>query len=101
MTPWVLSDGTEVRLGGDVKGASEAARELRSDVARVRRGAAIPVQVCPPPGGSASLDVGVDYHVDAWIRAIARWQGVVIVSAPEVEYPDPYAGDEDEPGRIY
>ncbi|HST56285.1 MAG TPA: hypothetical protein VLJ42_10410 [Solirubrobacteraceae bacterium] len=99
---WVFSDGTEVRLGGDVRGQSALAERLRQDVVAItEEGAPIPVVVRPPPG-SEPLDLDSAPHVDAWVRQWARLRDADIVSAPVVDrLGDDSAADDSEPGRVY
>ena len=99
MEPWVLSDGTEVRLGGHVTGDSQSAAKLRRDVLLVRRREVVLVHVAVPPSGSGQLDLEVDYCVDAWVRDRARLDRLKVVHAPAVTYPR--SGTEAEPGTIY
>jgi len=99
MQPWVLSDGTEIRLGGEVTGESSSAKKLRQDIFLVRHGEIVLVHVGVPPSGSGRLDLSVDYHVDAWVRDRARFDHLKVVRAPAVSYPR--SGAESDPDAIY
>jgi hypothetical protein len=97
----VLSDGTEVRLGGDVRGDSALAKRLRVDVRAVTfEGIRIPVIVRPPPG-SEPLDLDSPPHVDAWVRNTARLHRVAMVSEPEFERLGWGSTPDGEPGLVY
>ena len=100
MTNWTLSDGTEIALGGDITGDSDVADVLRDRVDCVREGGRYPVQISAPPSPARDLDLDDPLLVDAWIRDVARWKGVELVSGPEVEHP-PAEGGTGLPGLVY
>lgn len=103
---WYMSDGTEVELGGEVRGASLFAQELRvafenhlSDLGpdRVRIGLA--------PGGMAILDLNDPFLLDTFIRergrSPARAERVTVARAPEFERPAPSPAPPFDPDVLY
>jgi hypothetical protein len=83
---WVLSDGTEVDLGGEVRGASMFAQELRI----LFEQPGMTVSVGPYPGHEF-LDLNKAWLVDTFLREHGempvRAEKVKIVSAPKFEKP--------------
>lgn len=76
MTSWTLDDGTRIeRNGGAVRvfGNSRIALAARNDIAAHARGAEVPVDVGPRPGGWVLLDPANVWLVDRWVRELA-WQ---------------------------
>lgn len=99
---WRCSDGTEIDLGGVVRGDEPFAESLRDDIRRIAVGLPPPVQLYPPPGGSVELDVNDPVLVDSWVRNEARLLGVEVVDAPDVEYPvSPYSTEGHPEGVEY
>ena len=82
---WKLSDGTEVSIGGDVKGGSDLAKRLRADVTAVQRGFSVSVFVEVAPCSPRSLDLDDAQLMHEWLRATARRAGASIKEAPELE----------------
>lgn len=84
---WVLSDGTEVELGGEVRGATVFAQELRQAIADKRT----TVRVDPNPMPELRLDVNEPFLLDRFIRdeGAAQWRPVkvTVVKGPKVERP--------------
>ncbi len=82
---WVLSDGTEVDLGGVVRGASLFAQECR-DVLSGRYGPPS-VAVYPQPADDIVLDVNDPTLLEKFLSQQARGSvdKVIIVSAPSFE----------------
>lgn len=80
MTTWKFSDGTIVRLGGDVEGGSLLAQELREYMPRVTE--------VPAPIGSAheeAFNMNDPRHVALYLQqAVAEHGGdVKIIQGPE------------------
>ena len=85
MTPWKLTDGTVVHLGGKVEGDSSLAALLRTAASRVTKGAPDLISVGPQPGSWERLDLSDAQLVNIWVRTAADKARVGIVSAPDVE----------------
>lgn len=85
---WVLSDGTEVELGGEVRGATAFAQDLRQ-LFEGRYGCLPGVGIYPEPGGSVELDLNDPTLLDIFLRQEGRAQyrkaKVSVVSAPVFE----------------
>jgi hypothetical protein len=79
---WKLSDGTEVELGGVVRGKSRLAVELSIDARPRNRPFVTTTALEFPP-----LDVDDSWCVHCWVRENARRHGVTVVEAPEVDPP--------------
>lgn len=99
---WVFSDGTECDLGG--KPSGRGALSLRSAIAGAREGVTS-YRFGPEPALSASWDLSLPHHWDQLMRSCEA-PGRVIVSAPEVVYPDDYGDDDavdeaDQPGLVH
>jgi hypothetical protein len=97
---WILGDGTEVRLGGDVRGDSAFARRLRQDVDDVREGLKRTVTRHPIPSGEDLLDLDNPLIVDTWIRNQLWSNSVQLTSAPKLRRPKAKPGG-GPPGRVY
>lgn len=82
---WELSDGTEVSLGGRVRGTSAVAEALRADVLKAKGGFLVPVQVEMAPCKPRRLDLEDAQLVNEWLNAHAVRAGVTVTSAPELE----------------
>lgn len=82
---WILSDGTEVELGGEVRGASVFAQELREAFAHGEA----QVEVYAPPGGDVTLDLKDPTLLDMYLRqeGSGQWRPkkVTIVRSPQFE----------------
>lgn len=83
MDPWVLKDGTEVRLGGAVSGDSGYARCIRRVFSLVRAGDIEPTGFGASPS-DAALELDAPHLIDSWLKSNF---GKMIESAPKVEYP--------------
>lgn len=83
MEPWVFEDGTRVWLGGRVEGDSGLAKSIRVSFRLLTEGTPIGSGWGRYPSQDI-LDVRVPHLLDCWLRDKRR----VIVSAPEVEYPE-------------
>lgn len=88
MTTWVMSDGTEIDLGGEVRGESAFAKDLREEFKAYEEWGAS-VSVYPEPGGGLPLDINDPTLLEMFIRQQGnggwRTEKVAIVSAPEFE----------------
>lgn len=93
MTPWKLTDGTVVHLGGNVEGDSPLAAQLRTAANEAKRGSPGTLCIGPPPGSRAVLDLDDAQLVNVWVRQVADRAGVAVYSAPNVE---PFADDDRE-----
>jgi hypothetical protein len=82
---WELSDGTEVHLGGRVRGTSELAKAIRADVLAARGGHLVPVQVEAPPSKPRRLDLDDAQLVHEWLLAACVRADATVSSAPELE----------------
>lgn len=82
---WVLSDGTEVFLGGRVRGKSALAEAIRASALRAKAGFAVPVQVEVHPSAPRRLDLDDAQLVHEWLRAHALRADATIASAPDIE----------------
>jgi hypothetical protein len=81
---WELSDGTVVRLGGDVEGSTALAVRLRMAASAAKRGAPDLVSYGPQPGAWAPLDLANESLVNIWVRTAAAKAGVAVLKAPEL-----------------
>jgi hypothetical protein len=98
---WELSDGTEVFLGGRVRGTSPAAEYLRADVLAVKGGSRVPVQVETPPAKARRLDIDDAQLVDEWVRASALRFDLDVTSAPELEPIERFNPPDPDDGTTY
>jgi hypothetical protein len=83
---WVMSDGTEVDLGGEVRGASAFAQDLRELLSG--RFGPPGVSVYPQPAGDMEVDLGDPTLLDMWLFQRGTWgraEPVRIVQRPEFE----------------
>ena len=96
MNTWIISDGTEVRIGGLVTGDGAVALRLRSDLALVAAGR--PPKVSPrPQPSSAPLDLFDHRSVHSWVVDAARQCGERVVSHPQL----PPTSVASVPDRVY
>lgn len=79
---WELSDGTEVHLGGRVRGSSPLAALLREDVALIKSGFGVTVQVEAMPSPPRRVDLDDAQLVNEWVRWRVRRFRVAVTSAP-------------------
>lgn len=94
MDPWVLSDGTEISLGGNVSGDSLVAEFARRDMRDAKDG-----NVCSNYGAQphvADLDIDVPHLMDHYIRN--RYD---VASGPDVEYPTEEPRPDPPEGAVY
>jgi len=96
MVPWILSDGTEVRLGGVVTGETFNALSLRAMFTDVRAGARYNSRFGPTPHEFA-LDLNVDYLLDSYLR----YNFDDIVSGPRIVYPKLEPRELPDDGSVY
>lgn len=105
MTIWKFSDGTTVRLGGEVGGNAWFAGWLREAL-----GGRPMVSIWPPPGGEVALDVKDAALLDRWLLNELAWvnraraAGLTLTERPEgvpALPPPPWAGEKHVPGRVY
>ncbi|MFA4972205.1 MAG: hypothetical protein WC683_06300 [bacterium] len=82
MAQWFLSDGTIVRLGGEVEGGSPAAEALRDAFYWAAKGMRR-VYLTEHPH-SVPADLQVVWHVSSITRAVAWQHGVTVLSGPPV-----------------
>ncbi len=94
---WRFADGTEVELGGIVRGAAPLARRLRAEVDDVRAGRGPLVYRVAPILDPLDLDDAE--LVSSWVLSRARFLEVAVVEAPVVGTPGP---DKEPPeGVVY
>ncbi len=98
---WILSDGTEVDLGGRVRGDSSLADALKQDVVGRKRGRPTWVLVGPIPGPRVRLQLDDPALVDAWIRQVAVRYDVTVMSGPEIEPIKRPESPEYPPGTVF
>ena len=96
---WVFDDGTVVRLGGEVEGASLLAQRLRQRFANPQ----LTSQLSRPcPTNWLPVDRMNPLHVNAVIWEVNRGVGKpVLVRGPEIEYPKSTTVPEDDPGEPF
>lgn len=85
---WEFGDGTVLLVGpkrSHVEGESPLADQLGRDLAAVRAGYGVPVQVEMHPSAPRALSMENAALVDTWARAAATRFDVTVTSAPEVE----------------
>jgi hypothetical protein len=97
MEPWMLSDGTEVRLGGVVTGESFNALSLRAMFTDVRAGARYNSRFGPTPHEFA-LDLNVDYLLDSYLRYNFESE---VTSGPLIVYPVLEPREPPDDGSVY
>ena len=90
---WKCDDGTEVDLGGEIRGSSGFANALRVGLALRPV-----VHVGPIPSRTAELNTKNEPQLGQWLRDMARVYGRRVTAGPAVE-PVPAAPGVD--GRIY
>lgn len=95
---WRFDDGTELDLGGTVRGFGMFAAALRSGLSRDPAPA---VLVRPPPGGYEDLDPDDPYILDQWARGVARRHDIEVVSAPKVDPPADTRSSNAPDGALY
>ncbi len=83
MAPWILSDGTEISIGGEVAGETLNAMRLRLTFAALRTKGQYSSGFGAVPH-EQPLDINVPYLLDFYLR---RTLGAEVVSGPEVVYP--------------
>lgn len=102
MVKWRCADGTTVDVDGNVTGTGELADDIRVVLEAIDSGRVMMVGMWPQPGGGAELRRGDAPTMDVMVRGMARTRGVVVVAAPDVEYPPDPRGELDppEPGAL-
>lgn len=71
MAEWLFNDGTILRSGGDVAGASSLAEDLRQSIEASRSKWPPNVVVAPMPDGYYPLDADSDFTLNALARETA------------------------------
>jgi hypothetical protein len=84
---WRFADGTELELGGVVRGETDLARALRVDVADVRRG--YPPGVYRVAPGFEPLDLNDAELVSSWSLNVASLHDVEVLEAPDLGGAEP------------
>jgi len=97
---WVFGDGTVLQQAGaaaQVIGATVLAGRLRHDLELLGTDMRPYVWLHPRPSTGLPLDPSNPQHIDTWCRDHAASLQVVVVNAPEIDYPQA----DSEPGAVY
>lgn len=80
MAEWLFSDGTVLRSGGEVAGASPVAEDLRQTIETSKGKWPYAVVVAPLPNGYWPLDADSDFTLNALANGVAVHQKLTLTT---------------------